>query len=56
MNYKISLLLLLLTLPLFPSTPYAGVPLWAWVSMGMSVLYALVLIYHIQTSWGEDNE
>jgi len=53
--YKLSLFLLLLTLPLFPATPYAGLPLWAWVSMGMSVLYAIVLIAHIQNNWDEDN-
>jgi len=55
MIYNFSLLLLLLTIPLFPSTPYAGVPLWAWVSIAMTVLYAGVLIYHIQNSWDTDD-
>jgi len=53
MIYKLSLLILLLTLPLLPSTPIAGLPLWAWASLSMSFIYALVLIYHIQVSWDE---
>jgi len=55
MIYKLSLIILLFTLPLLPSTPYLGLPLWAWVSMGMSIIYAALLIIHIQNSWDEDN-
>ena len=53
---KLSFLSLLLTIPLFPSTPYAGVPLWAWVSLGMSAVYALVLIFHIEKDWKCEEE
>jgi len=53
MIYKLSLFILLLTTPLLPATPYAGVPLWAWVSIFMSVLYAFMLIVYIQNSWDE---
>jgi len=55
MIYKLSLLLLLLTTPLLPATPYAGIPLWAWASIGMSILYAAVLILHIENSWDDKN-
>lgn len=51
--YKFSFLLLLLTTPLLPSTPYAGLPLWAWISLAMSVLYALILIIHIENNWDD---
>ena len=51
--YKLSFLVLLLTTPLLPSTPYAGLPLWAWVSLAMSTLYALILIIHIEKNWDE---
>ena len=53
--YKLSFIILFLTLPLLPSTPYAGLPLWAWFSLGMSICYALVLILYIQTSWDDKN-
>jgi len=53
--YKLSFIILLLTIPLLPSTPYAGLPLWAWFSLGMSVLYACVLILHIQNNWDDNN-
>ena len=47
MLLKLSPLLLFFTLPLFPATPYAGLPLWAWVSLGITVIYALILIISI---------
>ncbi len=55
---RLSLIFLLLTLPLLPATPYAGIPLWAWASLGMSVLYALTLLFAIEKEWdeGENNE
>ena len=53
---KLSFLSLCLTIPLFPSTPYAGVPLWAWISLGMSALYALILIVHIEKEWESEEE
>ncbi len=48
---KLSFVSLLLSTPLLPSTPYAGVPLWAWASLGMSVVYALILILMIEKEW-----
>lgn len=48
MFLKLSPLLLFLTLPLFPSTPYAGLPLWAWISIAMTIVYAAVLIVVVE--------
>ena len=53
--YKFSFIILFLTLPLLPSTPYAGLPLWAWFSLCMSVVYAFILILHIQKNWNDNN-
>ena len=52
---KLSPLVLLLTLPLLPSTPYAGLPLWAWASLGASLFYAIVLIFSIEREWDEES-
>lgn len=52
---KLSPLLLLLTLPLLPSTPYFGLPLWAWASLGMSIVYAIVLILSIENEWDKES-
>ena len=51
--YKLSFVLLFFTLPLLPSTPYAGLPLWAWASLLSSLFYALILIFAIETEWDE---
>lgn len=51
---RLSLVFLLLSLPLLPSTPYAGIPLWAWASLSMSLAYALILIFAIQKRWDEE--
>lgn len=48
MIYRLSLLVLLFTMPLLPSTPYMGIPLWAWGSVMMSLLYAILLIFSIE--------
>ncbi len=53
---KLSFLTLFLTLPLLPSTPYLGLPLWAWASVGMSLVYGLILIIRIETEWEEDTD
>jgi len=53
--YKLSFIILFLTTPLSNSTPYAGLPLWAWTSLSMSVFYAFVLIFHIETHWDDNN-
>ena len=44
-------LLLLLTIPFFGGTPLLGIPLWAWVSMGTTLFYAVVLILVIERKW-----
>jgi len=51
----LSFLALFLTIPLLPSTPFAGLPLWAWASIGMSLVYALVLILFIEKSWEDES-
>ena len=51
--YRLSLIFLLLSIPFLPSTPYAGIPLWAWTSLGMSLLYALTLIFSIEKTFDE---
>ncbi len=51
---NLSFLALFLTLPLLPSTPYLGIPLWAWASIGMSLVYGLILIIRIDKEWQED--
>ena len=51
---KLSFLSLFLTIPLLPSTPYAGLPLWAWASLGMSLIYALTLIVFIEKDWEDE--
>jgi len=51
--YKLSLIFLLFTLPLLPSTAYFAIPLWAWVSVGISILYALTLILAVEKEWND---
>ena len=53
---KLSLLFLFLTIPLLPSAPYAGIPLWAWASMSMSLLYAIVLIFAVENEWDDGSQ
>lgn len=48
---KFSFLLLILTTPFLNSNIYYGVPLWAYASLGATVLYAVVLIYIIEKRW-----
>ena len=48
---KLSFLSLFLTIPLLPSSSYTGLPLWAWASLGMSLIYALILILMIEKEW-----
>ncbi len=52
---RVSFVFLFLSLPLLPSTPYSGIPLWAWASLSMSLAYAIILIFVIQKRWdGEE--
>jgi len=53
---KLSFLALFLTLPFLPSTPYLGFPLWAWASIGMSLIYGLILIIRIEKEFKVDND
>lgn len=53
---KLSFLALFMSLPLLPSTPYFGIPLWAWASISMSLVYGLILIIRIETEWKEDTD
>ncbi|MBN2815605.1 MAG: hypothetical protein JXQ67_02915 [Campylobacterales bacterium] len=56
---KYSPFLLLLTIPFFSSQIYYGVPLWAYISLGATAFYALVLIFTIETKYQtlkEDDE
>jgi len=48
---KFSFLLLILTIPFLNSDIYYGVPLWAYASLGATILYAGVLIFIIEKKW-----
>ena len=52
---KFSPLLLLLTIPLLPATACLGLPLWAWASLGATLVYAIILILAIEYEWDEEN-
>lgn len=54
MLFKLSLVLLLLSVPLLYGTPYLGLPLWAWVSLGITLVYALSLILSITREWPDE--
>jgi len=49
--FKLSFLLLVLTIPFLSSNVYYGVPLWAYASIGATTLYSLVLIFVIEKRW-----
>lgn len=49
--FKLSILLLLLSIPFLSGKPYLGLPLWAWASLGATLLYAIVLILLIERRW-----
>ncbi len=49
--FKLSFLLLILTIPFLSSDIYYGVPLWVYTSLGATVLYAIVLIFIIEKKW-----
>ena len=48
---KFSFVLLFLSIPFLSSDVYYGVPLWAYASIGFTVLYALALVYLIEKKW-----
>ncbi|WP_373004259.1 hypothetical protein [Sulfurimonas sp.] len=49
--FKFSFFLLLLTIPFLNSDIYYGLPLWAYASLGATVIYAVVLIFIIEKKW-----
>ncbi len=49
--FKFSFILLFLTIPFFSSDIYYGIPLWAYISLGITILYALSLIFVIEKKW-----
>ncbi len=49
--FKFSFLLLFLTIPFFSSEIYYGVPFWVYASLGVTFVYALVLIFVIEKRW-----
>ena len=48
---KLALLLLLLTVPLLSGTPWLGLPLWVWGSLGATLAFALVIVLLIEKRW-----
>lgn len=48
---KLSILLLLLTIPFLNSEIYYGVPLWVYASLTATVIYAVLLIFIIEKKW-----
>ena len=48
---KLSILLLLLTIPFLNSDIYYGVPLWVYASLTATFFYAILLIYIIEKKW-----
>lgn len=53
---KFSFFFLLLTIPLLGGEPLWGVPLWVWGSLGTTILYALILVFAIETKWDDLKE
>lgn len=49
--FKFSFLIVLFTLPLLGGGSLWGVPLWAWGSLGATLVYALTLVTVIETRW-----
>ena len=49
--FKFSFFLLFLTIPFLNSDIYYGLPLWAYASLGATVIYAVVLIFIIEKKW-----
>jgi len=55
----LSPLLLLLTIPFYGSKMLWGAPLWAYISLFFTLLYAVVLVIIIEKKWKrlkDDNE
>ena len=49
--FKLSFFILLLTIPLLNSNIYYGLPLWAYASLGTTIIYAIILIFVIEKKW-----
>lgn len=51
--FKLSFLLLFLTIPFLGSDIYYGVPLWVYASLTATIIYATVLIFVIEKRWNK---
>lgn len=51
--YLLSFILLFFTIPMVGERVYWGIPLWAIISMLVSLLYAFILMYIIDKKWDE---
>jgi membrane protein YdbS with pleckstrin-like domain len=49
--FKLSFLLLVLTIPFLNSDITYGLPFWVYASLGATILYAGVLIFIIEKKW-----
>ena len=47
----LSFVVLFCTLPLLDSTPYFGIPLWVYLSFGMTLLYVVLLVFLLEKRW-----
>jgi len=56
MIFKLSFLFLLLTIPFFSSDVYYGVPLWVYISLSATIIYAILLILVIEKRWNNLKE
>jgi len=54
--FKFSFILLLLTIPFLNSDIYYGIPLWVYVSLGVTFIYAVILIFVIEKKWNKLKE
>jgi len=48
---KLSLFVLLLSIPFAGSSLLCGAPLWAYASLGATLIYASIIIFVIQKRW-----
>jgi len=49
--FKLSFLLLFLTIPFLSSEIYYGVPFWVYASLTATIIYAIILIFIIEKKW-----
>jgi membrane protein YdbS with pleckstrin-like domain len=49
--FKLSFLLLIFTIPFLNSNITYGLPLWVYLSLGVTIVYAGILIFIIEKKW-----